>query len=138
MSGGSWDYLYCKDVDELMNGSAIELLQDMSDRLVALGYTDVAEDTQRLTEYIKSANIRIETLFEMLSPVFKAVEWFDSGDYGKETLNNEVLKYRKSNLDSYSKAVDDFVELYKSKTTMENELVDKIAEQLKGAKQNED
>lgn len=38
----------------------------------------------------------------------------------------------------YSKAVDDFVELYKSKTTMENELVDKIAEQLKGAKQNED
>lgn len=137
MSGGSWNYLYSKDIEELMNDSTIELLQDMSDRLVALGYTDVAQDTQRLTEYIKSANIRIETLFEMLSPIFKAVEWFDSGDWGEETLNNEVLKYRKSNFDSYSKAIDDFVELYKSKTAMENELVDKIAEQLKGAKQND-
>lgn len=34
----------------------------------------------------------------------------------------------------YNKAIDDFVELYKSKTTMENKLVDEIAEQLKGGK----
>lgn len=138
MSGGSWNYLFCKDIDELMNGSSTELLQDMVDRLNSAGFKDVAKDTQRLVEYIKSASIRIETLFETLSPVFKAVEWFDSGDWGEETLNNEVLKYRKSNIDSYNKAVDDFVELYKSKTTMENKLVDEIAEQLKGAKQNED
>jgi hypothetical protein len=98
----------------------------------------VAKDTQRLVEYIKSASIRIETLFEALSPVFKAVEWFDSGDWGEETLNNEILKYRNARIDSYNKAIDDFVELYKYKTTMENKLVDEIAEQLKGAKQNED
>lgn len=30
--------------------------------------------------------------------------------------------------------IRDFVELYKSKTTMENKLVDEIAEQLKGGK----
>ena len=98
----------------------------------------MAKDTQRLVEYIKSASIRIETLFEALSPVFKAVEWFDSGDWGEETLNNEILKYRNARIDSYNKAIDDFVELYKYKTTMENKLVDEIAEQLKGAKQNED
>lgn len=138
MSGGSWNYLFCKDIDELMNGSSTELLQDMVDRLNSAGFKDVAQDTQRLVEYIKSARIRIETLFEALGPVFKAVEWFDSADWGEEALNNEVLKYRKSNIDSYNKAVDDFVELYKSKTTMENKLVDEIAEQLKGAKQNED
>lgn len=27
MSGGSWNYLFCKDIDELMNGSSTELLQ---------------------------------------------------------------------------------------------------------------
>lgn len=136
MSGGSWDYLYCKDIDEIM--ASAEDLQDMSDRLMALGYTDVAQDTQRLVEYVHSARIRIDSLFKALSPVFKAVEWFDSGDWGGETLDDEIWKYRKSNLDSYSKAVDDFVKLYKSKTKMEHELVDKIAEQLKGVKRNED
>lgn len=153
MSGGSWNYLYCKDIDEIM--TSVEDLQDMSDRLVTLGYTDIAQDTQRLVEYIRSASIRIETLFEALSPVFKAVEWFDSGDWGEETLNNEILKYRDARLDSYNKAIDDFRdELLKvdnsaipqycqaefcegncKKCTSE---IYKIAEQLKGAKQNED
>lgn len=155
MSGGSWNYLYCKDVDELMNGSSTELLQDMADRLNSAGFKDVAQDTQRLVEYIKSASIRIETLFETLSPVFKAVEWLDSGDWGEETLNNEILKYRNARPDSYNKAIDDFrEELLKvdnsaipqhcqakfcegncKKCTSE---IYKIAEQLKGAKQNKD
>lgn len=134
MSGGSWNYLFCKDIDELMNGSSTELLQDMADRLNSAGFEDVAKDTQRLVEYIKSARIRIETLFETLSPVFKAVEWFDSGDWGEETLNNEVLKYRKSNIDNYSKAVDDTIKAIKEEyafTILEEEKIDEIAEQLK-------
>lgn len=141
MSGGSWNYLCYKDIDELMNGSSTELLQDMVDRLNSAGFKDVAQDTQRLVEYIKSASIRIETLFEALSPVFKAVEWFDSGDWGEETLNNEVLKYRKSNIDSYNKAVDDTIKAIKEEyafTILEEEKIDEIVEQLKGAKQNED
>lgn len=141
MSGGSWDYLYSKDIDELMNGSSAESLQDMADRLNSAGFEDVAKDTQRLVEYIKSASIRIETLFEGLSPVFKAVEWFDSGDWGKETLNNEILKYRNARLDNYNKAVDDTIKAIKEEyafTILEEEKIDEIAEQLKGAKQNED
>ena len=141
MSGGSWDYLYSKDIDELMNGSSTELLQDMVDRLNSAGFKDVAQDTQRLVEYIKSASIRIETLFETLSPVFKAVEWFDSGDWGEETLNNEILKYRNARLDNYNKGVDDTIKAIKEEyafTILEEEKIDEIAEQLKGAKQNED
>ena len=141
MSGGSWNYLFCKDIDELMNGSSTELLQDMVDRLNSAGFKDVAKDTQRLVEYIKSASIRIETLFETLSPVFKAVEWFDSGDWGEETLNNEILKYRNARLGSYNKAVDDTIKSIKEEyafTILEEEKIDEIAEQLKGAKQNED
>lgn len=141
MSGGSWNYLFCKDIDELMNGSSTELLQDMVDRLNSAGFKDVAKDTQRLVEYIKSASIRIETLFETLSPVFKAVEWFDSGDWGEETLNNEILKYRNARLDNYNKVVDDTIKSIKEEyafTILEEEKIDEIAEQLKGAKQSED
>lgn len=141
MSGGSWNYLFCKDIDELMNGSSTELLQDMVDRLNSAGFKDVAKDTQRLVEYIKSASIRIETLFETLSPVFKAVEWFDSGDWGEETLNNEILKYRNARLCSYNKAVDDTIKSIKEEyafTILEEEKIDEIAERLKGAKQNGD
>ena len=141
MSGGSWNYLYSKEIDELMNGSSTELLQDMVDRLNSAGFKDVAKDTQRLVEYIKSASIRIETLFETLSPVFKAVEWFDSGDWGEETLNNEILKYRNARLDNYNNGVDDAIKFIKEKyafTILEEKEIDEIAKQLKGAKQNED
>lgn len=155
MSGGSWNYLCYKDIDELMNCSSTELLQDMVDRLNSAGFKDVAKDTQRLVEYIKSASIRIETLFETLSPVFKAVEWFDSGDWGEETLNNEILKYRNARLDSYNKAIDDFreellkvdnsaipqycqAEFCEGNCKKCTSKIYKIAEQLKGTKQNED
>ena len=46
--------------------------------------------TRRLVEYIKSAKIRVETLFEMLSPVFKAVEWYCSGDWGKDRVGKAI------------------------------------------------
>lgn len=145
MSGGSWNYLFCKDIDELMNGSSTELLQDMVDRLNSAGFKDVAKDTQRLVEYIKSASIRIETLFEALSPVFKAVEWFDSGDWGEETLNNEILKYRDARLDNYNKAIDDCIEELKKrrdsrymKVNCDDVELKMLSEKLKGAIQNED
>lgn len=123
-----------------MQYSNIELLEEMADYLNQNGYKDVAKDTRRLVEYIKSAKIRVETLFETLSPVFKAVEWFDSGDWGEETLNNEILKYRNARLDNYNKGVDDAIKFIKEKyafTILEEEEIDEIAEQLKGAKQNE-
>lgn len=144
MSGGSWNYLYSKEIDDLMNGSSTELLQDMVDRLNSAGFKDVAKDTQRLVEYIKLASIRIETLFETLSPVFKAVEWFDSGDWGEETLNNEILKYRNARLDSYNKAVDDCIEELKKrrdtrymKVNCDDVELKMLSEKLKGAIRNE-
>lgn len=144
MSGGSWNYLYLKEIDDLMNGSSTELLQDMVDRLNSAGFKDVAKDTQRLVEYIKLASIRIETLFETLSPVFKAVEWFDSGDWGEETLNNEILKYRNARLDSYNKAVDDCIEELKKrrdtrymKVNCDDVELKMLSEKLKGAIRNE-
>ena len=94
MSGGSWSYLYSKEVDELVQYGSIRLLEEMDDYLNSSGYEDVAKDVRRLVEYIKSAIIRIETLHEMLSPVFKAVEWYDSSDCGKDSVSRAIEDYR--------------------------------------------
>ena len=94
MSGGSWSYLYLKGVDELVQYESIGLLEEMSDYLNLNGYEDVAKDVRRLVEYIKSARIRIETLHEMLSPVFKAVEWYHSSDCGKDSVRRAIEAYR--------------------------------------------
>lgn len=64
-----------------------------------------------------------------------------SEDWGEETLNNEILKCRNARLDSYNKAVDDTIKAIKEEyafTILEEEKIEEIAEQLKGAKQNED
>lgn len=100
MSGGSWSYLYSREVDELIQPENIELLEDMADYLNQNGYEDVAKDTRRLVEYIKSAKIRVETLFEILSPVFKAVEWYYSADWGKYRVDEAIEKYRNGRGDS--------------------------------------
>jgi hypothetical protein len=52
-------------------------------------------------------------------------------------LNNEILKYRNARLDSYNKAVDDTIKAIKEEyafAILEEEKIDEIAEQLKGAK----
>lgn len=100
MSGGSWSYLYSREVDELIQSENIELLEDMADYLNQNGYEDVAKDTRRLVEYIKSAKIRVETLFEILSPVFKAVEWYYSADCGKDKVDETIEEYRNGKIDS--------------------------------------
>lgn len=100
MSGGSWNYLYAEEIGDLMQYRDIELLKKMADYLNQNGYEDVAKDTRRLVEYIKSAKIRVETLFEMLSPVFKAVEWCCSGDWCKDRVDKAIEEYRNGKGDS--------------------------------------
>ena len=77
MSGGSFGYLCYKDVPELMEPSSISNLEIMVQHLQLYGYEDIARDTQRLIEYIRSASIRIEVLSENLNDVFHAVEWHE-------------------------------------------------------------
>lgn len=94
MSGGSFGYLCYKDVNELMEPSSISDLEIMVQHLQLYGYEDIARDTQRLIEYIRSASIRIEVLSENLNGVFHAVEWYESADTGRETMIAELEKYR--------------------------------------------
>lgn len=92
MSGGSYNYLYCKEPEELF--ANVGDIEDMAETLVKLGYLDVAHDMTRLSEYIKSAYNRVEVLSGQLRPIMKAVEWYESCDWSAETLGEEVEKYR--------------------------------------------
>ena len=69
-------------------------IESMAECCIRLGYEDIAKDLTRLAEYIKSAHIRIGVLTEQLSGVMKAVEWYESADFGKDDLAKAVEKYR--------------------------------------------
>lgn len=94
MSGGSFDYLYCKETEELFSETVISDLSGMEDVLLKANHTDVAKDIRRLIEYIKSARNRVEVLKENLKPVLKAVEWCESCDIGADGLAKAVERYR--------------------------------------------
>ena len=97
MSGGSFNCLCYTETADLFN--RISDLENMRESLIKYGYEDIAKDTQRLIEYIKSAKCTIGTLKDMLGPVFHAVEWYESADYEKETMIEILEKYRRKELE---------------------------------------
>ncbi len=64
MSGGSLNYLYCKDPDELYN--YINDMEKAEEFLLKEEYYDVAKDVRRLIEYVIISRNRIEVLQENL------------------------------------------------------------------------
>ena len=93
MSGGSFEYLYTKNPEELMDKA--NWIDEMAEILIKQKYLDVAQDMERLAEYIRSAYIRIDVLSKQLRPVMKAVEYYEDGDIGDERLKQIVEEYRK-------------------------------------------
>ncbi len=93
MSGGSYNYLCFKEIDELINMQSD--LQDMSDRLAGLGYaTDAARETQELIQIIRQSINRMEPIKKRLYGIWHAVEWWDSCDSGEDDLKSELKRYR--------------------------------------------
>lgn len=94
MSGGSLGYLYNKDPGDLFEEYNREYLERAEALLLAQGYRDIARDVRRLLEYTYAAENRIGVLFDDLRDVLHAVEWYDSSDYGKDTLRKKLEEYR--------------------------------------------
>lgn len=92
MSGGSFDYLYCKEPEELFN--RVGYIEDMSEIALKLGYRDIALDLTRMAEYIKSAKIRVTVLQEQLKEVMRSIEYYESADIGEDTLKERFEEYR--------------------------------------------
>lgn len=101
MSGGSLDYLFSKEPEELFY--ATYSLEQAEKYLIECGAVDVAKDVRRLIEYVLSARNRIEVMQENLREVFKAIEWEQSGDSGKDRVDRAIAAYRGESQNDISK-----------------------------------
>jgi hypothetical protein len=89
MSGGSFDYLcFVSSADELAQKR--EALERMADELAALSYArTAAAETQRLVDALIRIDVRLEA-GDKLRDVWKAVEWWRSGDRGEDAVRGAV------------------------------------------------
>lgn len=92
MSGGSYDYLCFKDTDDLFNFR--HQLHNMRDRLTDMGYMDAAKETESILLILDQVEVRLQARLDRLSPIWHAVEWYDSNDWGKESVEEAIKKYR--------------------------------------------
>lgn len=94
MSGGSYNYL-CNtwDLDRLLEHEGD--LEAMSLRLAGLGYAgDAARETEELLLLLRQWKNRAEARVERLRGVWKAIEWWDSSDWGEDDVRKALTKYR--------------------------------------------
>ena len=105
MSGGSLSYLYNKQFPEVCN--YIDEMKKVEKELISQGYTDIARDVRRLIEYCLTAENRISVLFDNLSDVFHAVEWYYSSDYSEDSLIKELDRYRAGQSKSDTEVFDE-------------------------------
>lgn len=94
MSGGSLGYLFCREPEELLCATQQENMEAAEQILLCKGYKDIARDVRRLIEYTRSAENRIAVLHAQLKGVFRAIEWWESGDTGNESLVKSLEAYR--------------------------------------------
>jgi hypothetical protein len=67
----------------------------MADRLAGLGYAeDAAKETEELLVLLSQWNVRADVRLKRLADVWKAVEWWDSCDWGEEHVREALATYR--------------------------------------------
>ena len=94
MSGGSFDYLYNKEADYWVGGQCSSDAQRMIDALIAAGAEDAAKETQTILAIADGARVRLEALIEHIGPLWKAMEWWKSGDSREANFTEALEKWR--------------------------------------------
>lgn len=91
MSGGSYNYLCCKDASEISERK--EDIGKMRDMLNELGFIDAAIETESVLLTISAYEVKMNARLQRLSDLWRSVEWYDSGDSSLETAQEEYEKY---------------------------------------------
>ena len=94
MSGGSFNYLCYRDAGDLLSGGHDEDLVSMITFLKGHGCKDVATSSQLLLDDIRDARLKILDGLEKLNDVWHSVEWYMSGDSGKDEVQEAVKRWR--------------------------------------------
>lgn len=89
MSGGSYNYLFLHSRGlDCQRGD----LEEMGKRLAGLDFAqDAAEATRRVLALLDQA----EAASQKLAEVWRAVEWWDSGDSGQDQVRESVIEYNR-------------------------------------------
>lgn len=95
MSGGSYNYLYMAEAYNLLQEQNKDTLEEMIARIKELDpHSDAAKDAEKILFAINVYENVVASLMERLSPVFKAVEWYDSHDSGIESVYEAFKNYK--------------------------------------------
>ena len=124
MSGGSYDYLCRADSDEIFGRWSS--LREMAARLDQV-CPEAAAETRLFAEGKGTLLQAVETHLERLKPLWKAVEWHDSGDWGEDQMVVAVQEYREQGPGPNQVAVADQV---RHVTGLVGEAADKMHEAL--------
>ena len=94
MSGGSFDYLYQKSLEEAVGTWGIT---DMRDFLRENGGADAAAEIDAILATMEALRPRWDALAKHLG-VFHAAEWYRSCDWGPEDLAKALNAWRASHV----------------------------------------
>lgn len=92
MSGGSYDYLYARQIEDFVRNT--ENIRRMMARLDALGYKDASIETGKFIAELEKLVASLEARQAELADIWQAVEWRDSGDWGPEDIAKAVEEWR--------------------------------------------
>lgn len=87
MSGGSLDYLYCKEIGDIapLFCEALNKLESLS-----LKETDAYKDIDKIYKHLLSADICMNNKVRSL---LRTIEWVMSGDSGDKNIIEDVKNY---------------------------------------------
>ena len=87
MSGGSFDYLYSKDPEEMFNLYNIDMLERMERFLRREGKISMAEEIGSYSFALKRMRNRAVDLHIQYAPLLEAAEFWRDDDIGTEKLD---------------------------------------------------
>ncbi len=88
MSGGSFNYICFKEIDELFGRE--DEIERMAKELLKLGFESYSQITLEVLHDMKLLQLIFNAKQPMLGDVWKAIEWWHSGDIGKEDAIKKI------------------------------------------------
>jgi len=93
MSGGSYNYLCFADPSDLLQKHSQDL-REMVEGLSAAGADDAARETETIIVILDHFRNRMQARVDRVSPVWKALEWWHSGDWSEKQFRETLAEYR--------------------------------------------
>lgn len=96
MSGGSFNYVSICEPEDLLSGGHDDDVEALAADLRSLGWADDAADaTEAALAQLRAANARWrEAPLAGLRDLWKALEWWRSGDWGEDRLRERLGEWR--------------------------------------------